>query len=244
MRTAVLLLHLSANGDPHDPRLVLWRTRRPPTGSSSRSPTRCCCCAGLAADLRLRHRRARVPPGSAPLSRRPRGLDRGDRQLGHGRHGQLVVRPRWSSADGPAAFYMLRTSDDILGMRADGLDGRALRDLHHRPRRGRRRSGRRAGRPAPGIPHRGDRCPRALHRLRLRRTYFDFVGRRLPRQDGVAGLLRGSTATFRSRLRWRRCRDGEPDRARGDAAPPEPSSWLLAGSVSLLLVSLVATIPR
>jgi len=74
-------------------------------------------------------------------------------------------------------------------------------------------------------------------------TYFDFVGRRLPRQDGgslavwlyghlpialaVAAAGAGMVSLIEHAV---------------DTRTPEPSSWLLAGSVSALLIALVVTI--
>ncbi len=74
-------------------------------------------------------------------------------------------------------------------------------------------------------------------------TYFDFVGRRLPRQDGgslalwlyiqlpIALAVAAAGAGMVSLV-------GHA----ADARTPEPSGWLLAGSVSALLVAIVATI--
>jgi len=74
-------------------------------------------------------------------------------------------------------------------------------------------------------------------------TYFDYVGRRLPRQDGgslalwlysqlpIALAVAAAGAGMVSLIEHA-----------GDARTPEPSSWLLAGSVSALLIALVATI--
>lgn len=74
-------------------------------------------------------------------------------------------------------------------------------------------------------------------------TYFDYVGRRLPRQDGgslvlwlysqlpVALAVAAAGAGMVSLIEHA-----------ADARTPAPSSWLLAGSVSALLVALVVTI--
>ena len=74
-------------------------------------------------------------------------------------------------------------------------------------------------------------------------TYFDYVGRRLPRQDGgslvlwlysqlpIALAVAAAGAGMVSLIEHA-----------ADARTPEPSSWLLAGSVSALLIALVATI--
>jgi len=74
-------------------------------------------------------------------------------------------------------------------------------------------------------------------------TYFDYVGRRLPRQDGgslalwlyiqlpIALTVAAAGAGMVSLIEHA-----------ADARTPEPSSWLLAGSVSALLVALVAMI--
>ena len=74
-------------------------------------------------------------------------------------------------------------------------------------------------------------------------TYFDYVGRRLPRQDGgslvlwlysqlpIALAVAAAGAGMVSLIEHA-----------ADARTPEPSSWLLAGSVSALLVALVPTI--
>jgi low temperature requirement protein LtrA len=74
-------------------------------------------------------------------------------------------------------------------------------------------------------------------------TYFDFVGRRLPRQDGgslalwlysqlpIALAVAAAGAGMVSLIEHAT-----------DARTPGPTSWLLAGSVSALLIALVATI--
>jgi low temperature requirement protein LtrA len=74
-------------------------------------------------------------------------------------------------------------------------------------------------------------------------TYFDYVGRRLPRQDAgslvlwlysqlpIALAVAATGAGMVSLIEHA-----------ADARTPEPSSWLLAGSVSVLLIALVATI--
>jgi low temperature requirement protein LtrA len=74
-------------------------------------------------------------------------------------------------------------------------------------------------------------------------TYFDFVGRRLPRQDGgslalwlysqlpIALAVAAAGAGMVTLIEHA-----------ADARTSEPSSWLLAGSVSTLLIALVATI--
>ena len=74
-------------------------------------------------------------------------------------------------------------------------------------------------------------------------TYFDYVGRRLPRQDGgslalwlysqlpIALAVAAAGAGMVSLIEHA-----------ADARTPEPSSWLLAGSVSALLIALVPTI--
>ncbi len=74
-------------------------------------------------------------------------------------------------------------------------------------------------------------------------TYFDYVGRRLPRQDGgslvlwlysqlpIAMAVAAAGAGTVSLIEHA-----------ADARTPEPSSWLLTGSVSALLIALVATI--
>ena len=74
-------------------------------------------------------------------------------------------------------------------------------------------------------------------------TYFDYVGRRLPRQDGgslvlwlysqlpIAIAVAAAGAGMVSLIEHA-----------ADARTPEPSSWLLTGSVSALLIALVATI--
>jgi low temperature requirement protein LtrA len=74
-------------------------------------------------------------------------------------------------------------------------------------------------------------------------TYFDYVGRRLPRQDGgslvlwlysqlpIALAVAAAGAGMVSLIEHA-----------ADARTPEPSSWLLAGSVSALLIALVVTI--
>jgi low temperature requirement protein LtrA len=74
-------------------------------------------------------------------------------------------------------------------------------------------------------------------------TYFDYVGRRLPRQDGgslslwlyghlpIALAVAAAGAGMVSLIEHA-----------ADARTPEPSSWLLAGSVSGLLIALVVMI--
>jgi low temperature requirement protein LtrA len=74
-------------------------------------------------------------------------------------------------------------------------------------------------------------------------TYFDYVGRRLPRQDGgslvlwlysqlpIALSVAAAGAGMVSLIEHA-----------ADARTPERSSWLLAGSVSALLIALVSTI--
>jgi low temperature requirement protein LtrA len=74
-------------------------------------------------------------------------------------------------------------------------------------------------------------------------TYFDYVGRRLPRQDGgslvlwlysqlpIALAVAAAGAGMVSLIEHA-----------ADARTPEPSSWLLAGSVAALLIALVVTI--
>jgi low temperature requirement protein LtrA len=74
-------------------------------------------------------------------------------------------------------------------------------------------------------------------------TYFDFVGRRLPRQDGgslalwlysqlpIALAVAAAGAGMVSLIEHA-----------ADARTAQPSSWMLAGSVSALLIALVATI--
>jgi len=74
-------------------------------------------------------------------------------------------------------------------------------------------------------------------------TYFDYVGRRLPRQDGgslvlwlysqlpIALAVAAAGAGMVSLIEHA-----------ADARTPESSSWLLAGSVSALLIALVVTI--
>jgi low temperature requirement protein LtrA len=72
-------------------------------------------------------------------------------------------------------------------------------------------------------------------------TYFDYVGRRLPRQDGGSLVL-----WLYSQLPIALAAAGAGmvsliEHA-ADARTPEPSSWLLAGSVAALLIALVVTI--
>ena len=74
-------------------------------------------------------------------------------------------------------------------------------------------------------------------------TYFDYVGRRLPRQDAgslalwlyshlpVALAVAATGAGMVSLIEHA-----------ADARTPEPTSWLLAGSVSALLIAVVATV--
>jgi low temperature requirement protein LtrA len=74
-------------------------------------------------------------------------------------------------------------------------------------------------------------------------TYFDFVGRRLPRQDG-GSLLLWLYSQLPIALAVAAAGAGMVSLVEhaADARTPEPSGWLLAGSVSALLVALVATI--
>jgi low temperature requirement protein LtrA len=74
-------------------------------------------------------------------------------------------------------------------------------------------------------------------------TYFDFVGRRLPRQDGgsLALWLYSHLPTALAVAAAGAGMVSLVDHA-ADARTPEPSAWLLAGSVSVLLVAVVATI--
>jgi low temperature requirement protein LtrA len=74
-------------------------------------------------------------------------------------------------------------------------------------------------------------------------TYFDFVGRRLPRQDG-GSLVLWLYSQLPIALAVAAAGAGMVSLVEhaADARTPEPSGWLLAGSVSALLVALVATI--
>jgi low temperature requirement protein LtrA len=73
-------------------------------------------------------------------------------------------------------------------------------------------------------------------------TYFDYVGRRLPRQDG-GSLALWLYSQFPIALAVAAAGAGMVSLVEhaADARTPEPSSWLLAGSVSALLVALVVT---
>ena len=74
-------------------------------------------------------------------------------------------------------------------------------------------------------------------------TYFDFVGRRLPRQDG-GSLVLWLYSQLPIALAVAAAGAGMVSLVEhaADARTPEPSGWLLAGSVSALLVAMVATI--
>jgi low temperature requirement protein LtrA len=74
-------------------------------------------------------------------------------------------------------------------------------------------------------------------------TYFDFVGRRLPRQHG-GSLLLWLYSQLPIALAVAAAGAGMVTLIEhaSDARAPEPLSWLLAGSVSALLIALVATI--
>ena len=74
-------------------------------------------------------------------------------------------------------------------------------------------------------------------------TYFDYVGRRLPRQDG-ASLVLWLYSQLPIALAVAAAGAGMVSviEHAADARTPAPSSWLLAGSVSALLIALVATI--
>ena len=74
-------------------------------------------------------------------------------------------------------------------------------------------------------------------------TYFDYVGRRLPRQDaGSLALWLYSHLPVALAVAAAGAGMVTLIEHAADARMPEPSSWLLAGSVSALLVALVATI--
>ena len=74
-------------------------------------------------------------------------------------------------------------------------------------------------------------------------TYFDYVGRRLPRQD-ASSLLLWLYSQFPIALAVAAAGAGMVSLIEHAADPrtPEPSSWLLAASVSALLIALVARI--
>jgi low temperature requirement protein LtrA len=74
-------------------------------------------------------------------------------------------------------------------------------------------------------------------------TYFDFVGRRLPRQDGGSlGLWLYSQLPIGLAVAAAGAGMVSLIEHAADARTPGPTSWLLAGSVSALLIALVATI--
>ena len=74
-------------------------------------------------------------------------------------------------------------------------------------------------------------------------TYFDYVGRRLPRQDaGSLALWLYSQLPIALAVAAAGAGMVSLIEHAADARTPEPSSWLLAGSVSALLIALVATI--
>ena len=74
-------------------------------------------------------------------------------------------------------------------------------------------------------------------------TYFDYVGRRLPRQDG-GSLVLWLYSQLPVSLAVAAAGAGMVSLIEhaADARTPAPSSWLLAGSVAALLIALVATI--
>ena len=74
-------------------------------------------------------------------------------------------------------------------------------------------------------------------------TYFDYVGRRLPRQDG-GSLVLWLYSQLPIALAVAAAGAGMVSLIQHAADPrtPEHSSWLLTGSVSVLLIALVATI--
>jgi low temperature requirement protein LtrA len=74
-------------------------------------------------------------------------------------------------------------------------------------------------------------------------TYFDFVGRRVPRRDG-GSLALWLYSHLPTALAVAAAGAGMVSLVEhaADARTPEPSAWLLAGSVSALLVAVVATI--
>ncbi len=74
-------------------------------------------------------------------------------------------------------------------------------------------------------------------------TYFDFVGRRLPRQDrGSLVLWLYSQLPVALAVAAAGAGMVSVIEHAADARTPEPSSWLLAGSVSALMIALVARI--
>ncbi len=74
-------------------------------------------------------------------------------------------------------------------------------------------------------------------------TYFDYVGRRLPRQDaGSLALWLYSQLPIALAVAAAGAGMVSLIEHAADARTPEPSSWLLTGSVSALLIALVATI--
>jgi low temperature requirement protein LtrA len=74
-------------------------------------------------------------------------------------------------------------------------------------------------------------------------TYFDYVGRRLPRQDGGSlGLWLYSQLPIALAVAAAGAGMVSLIEHAADTRTPEPSSWLLAGSVAALLIALVATI--
>ena len=74
-------------------------------------------------------------------------------------------------------------------------------------------------------------------------TYFDYVGRRLPRQDGGSlGLWLYSQLPIALAVAAAGAGMVSLIEHAADARAPEPSSWLLAGSVSAVLIALVPMI--
>ncbi len=74
-------------------------------------------------------------------------------------------------------------------------------------------------------------------------TYFDYVGRRLPRQDGGSlGLWLYSQLPIALAVAAAGAGMVSLIEHAADARTPEPSSWLLAGSVAAVLIALVPTI--
>ena len=74
-------------------------------------------------------------------------------------------------------------------------------------------------------------------------TYFDYLGRRLPRQDGGSlGLWLYSQLPIALAVAAAGAGMVSLIEHAADARTPEPSSWLLAGSVSAVLIALVPTI--
>ena len=171
-----------------------------------------------------RHRRERIPLDG----RTARGLGR--------------AGPRLDRLLGGARAAVPTT----LGRRhaTDRVDDRALRSAHdHRPRRGRHR---RRGRPvvgAEGPIDAGDRvCAPCSSGFGLWWVFFDFVGRRLPVDDGfMLNLWMVSHLPVTLAIAAAGASMVALIEHASDARAPADVAWLLGGSVAVGLVALVVT---